>query len=395
MRRVLGIAAVAGLVAIGCGATESGPVSVGLVTPRGQDIAEPAAPQTDPASQPATGTAQASPDGDDPAAATSASADTSAGTGVQPADTSGQDPESIPGNDTPSNDTPSNDTPSNDTPSNDTPSNDTPSNDTPSNDTPSNDTPSNDTPGGDTTPGFGGMTLARDPQPALAGGTTPEAYFTEVIPWMFPESDGAADDAASECLVDAFLGSFSTERLDALSTESAAVELALGFPVGLINDDEAETLVAAMEPCALMAYDEFIGTDSAFDISEMLGAADGIGAASPGLAAVFETGMVLCMADLAAQDEFTGLLVQSRLFTNPGAGAELVSLVLGVCAETLVIPAMAESIAVESGVDRDAAHCAVSRVYPSLQDALSIPPEDAEAALMTFGFEMLLALTEC
>ena len=230
----------------------------------------------------------------------------------------------------------------------------------------------------------------RAPQPAWQDGTTPQHYFAELIPWMLDEDD----PAVNVCLADVFVGSFSELRLNELAVAAADTDLSSGFVAGLMSDDETEILVAAMEPCAAMSLRAALDPDSPFSVLEAL-TGDAAEESTPEIEQILETGLVQCLTDLAAEDGFVDLVVRDALFESQDVENEIIAAMFRVCADSLLLPLMVESLIAETGVERDVAQCAMDEAYPALRDALWGPPDEIEAALMMFGFGMMFALSEC
>ena len=228
------------------------------------------------------------------------------------------------------------------------------------------------------------------PQPVWQDGTTPQDYFAELIPWMLD----ADDPAVNTCLTDAFVGSFSDLRLNGLAAATVDTDLSSGFAAGLMSDDETESLVNAMEPCAAMSLQTALDPDSPFPGLEVL-MGEAARASTPEIERIFETGMVQCLTDLATEDGFVDLIVRDALFENRDIEDEITAATFRVCADSLLVPLIVESLVAETGVERVVAQCAMDEAYPALQEAVGGSPDEMGAGLMTFGFEMMFALSEC
>ena len=232
--------------------------------------------------------------------------------------------------------------------------------------------------------------LTRAPQPVWHDGITAQDYFAELIPWMLDEDA----PAVQACLTDAFVGSFSSQRLAELAAATADADLSLGFAAGLMGDDESEALVDVMAPCAVMSLQTALDPGSPFRrIEELLGGAPQ--ASTPEIQEVFAAGIAQCFTDLAAQDGFMDLIVRSALFEDQDTDTEAGAAMFAVCSDSLIVPLIVESLVEESGIERDVAQCAMTDTYPALRDAVLGSPDQMEAALMLFGFQMMVALSEC
>ena len=355
MRQILAVAAVAGLLSVGCATTEEAPLSQTAAATETFETPETDLQPIDPEPQPSAGdTAEASELNAEPA-------------GPEPVDTD-------PGYTTGDSSEPA--------------------------DVDSSDNSTVEPTDGSTTDGTAAeepdmsqideTETLRAPQPAWQDGTTPQHYFAELIPWMLDEDD----PAVTVCLTDAFVGSFSDLRLNELAVAAADTDLSSGFAAGLMNDNETAILVAAMEPCAAMSLRATLDPDSQLAALETL-TGDAAGESTPEIEQILESGLVPCLTDLAAEDGFVDLVVRDALFENQDVENEIISAMFRVCADSLLSPLMVESLIAETGVERDVAQCAMDEAYPALQDALSGPPDEMEAALMMFGFGMMFALSEC
>ena len=235
-------------------------------------------------------------------------------------------------------------------------------------------------------------------QPVWAEGAAPEEYLSDVIAWMFgsPTALGTPTDAAeyatdAECFGDAFVGSFDTARLSELALASSELDLSMGFPAGVLADNEVQALIAAMEPCVSLSLGASLRDVSIpGQLEETAGQT-----ISPETVATFQAGLAECLSNLIAADDFASLVILSILGDAPQTDARLAAVVSGACDDALVVPVIAELLAAEAGVGLDAAQCAVRHALPALQPQLASDPADAELASMVFGFKAMAALNDC
>ena len=83
------------------------------------------------------------------------------------------------------------------------------------------------------------------------------------------------------------------------------------------------------------------------------------------------------------------------MFNNQDTDDEISAAIFALCADSLIVPFVAESLMAGSDLERDVAQCAAVGAYPALQDAAMSSPDQMEAALVLFGFQMMIALSEC